>query len=149
MTLRNICLAAALALPSAAAAGNLETTQALYAAFGSGDIPAILDRLAPDVRWDHGYEGTEIPSLVPRTGPREVGAFFEGLAELEFTRFDVLNMLEGGDQVAVVVDLAATVKDTGRSVDDIELHLWTFGADGQVTEFRHFVDGEEFLAAFR
>ena len=32
---------------------NLQTVQDIYAAFGRGDIPAILDELADDVRWDH------------------------------------------------------------------------------------------------
>jgi ketosteroid isomerase-like protein len=32
--------------------GNLETVQKVYEAFGRGDVPAILDELADDVRWD-------------------------------------------------------------------------------------------------
>ncbi len=31
---------------------NLGTTQAIYEAFGRGDIPFILDQLADDVAWE-------------------------------------------------------------------------------------------------
>ncbi|MEZ5667809.1 MAG: nuclear transport factor 2 family protein [Alphaproteobacteria bacterium] len=140
-------LAAHVAGP-AAAADNIATVTAIYAAFGAGDVPAILAELADDVEWDYGHEGTAVPILVPRHGPAEVAAFFESLAGVEFRKFAILNMLEGGDQVAVVVDFDLVVRATGRAVADQEMHLWTFGADGKVTHFRHFVDTEAFAAAF-
>ena len=59
---------------------------------------------------------------------------------MEITGFEVSNLLEGGDQVAAVVELSGTVKATGISVTNDEMHLWTFGADGLVTEFRHHID---------
>ena len=31
---------------------NLATVRGIYAAFGRGDIPAILDALAEDVEWE-------------------------------------------------------------------------------------------------
>ena len=36
--------------PSATA--NVAAVEAIYAAFGRGDVPSILERLADDVRWD-------------------------------------------------------------------------------------------------
>lgn len=140
-------LAAAIA-GSPASASNLDTVGSLYTAFGAGDVPAILSMLADDVAWDHGYEGTSIATLAPRTGPQEVGGFFESLAALEFRKFEILNMLEGGNQVAVVVDVELAGRDTGKTFDDVELHLWTFGEDGKVTAFRHFLDMEEYAALF-
>ena len=32
---------------------NAATVADAYAAFGRGDVPAVLDRLAPDVAWEH------------------------------------------------------------------------------------------------
>lgn len=31
---------------------HLDSVTAIYEAFGSGDVAAILDRLSPDVRWE-------------------------------------------------------------------------------------------------
>ena len=45
---------------------NIETVKSIYEAFGRGDVPAILDKLADDVDWDYdqtttcrGFSGTE------------------------------------------------------------------------------------------
>lgn len=122
--------------------GNVETVQAIYEAFGTGDVPAILDHLAEDVTWDQHYPDRGVPWLKPRRGKDEVVGFFEAVGGgLEFTRFEPLNLLEGGDQVAAVIGLEATVKETGaKLVEEAEVHLWTFGPDGKVTDFRHVVD---------
>ena len=147
---RSLAASAALAVVvagPAVAGDNAATVQALYAAFGAGDVPAILAQLAPDVEWDYGYEGTSIPFFTPRHGTAEVALFFESLAGLEFRKFEVLNMLEGGNQIAVLVDFDLVVRATGSAIVDQEMHLWTFGDDGKVARFRHFADTEEFAAA--
>ena len=36
---------------------NLATVQAIYAAFGRGDVPAILSHLTDGVAWEHGEGG--------------------------------------------------------------------------------------------
>lgn len=125
-------------------ADNLETVQNLYGAFGAGDVPAILAMLSDEVAWDHGYEDTSITTMVPRTGPDEVVGFFNALGALEFKKFEIVNILEGGSQVIAVIDLELVGKETGRKFVDQELHLWTFGEDGKVTAFRHFLDMEEY-----
>ena len=150
MKVRRLALAGAVAVSTGggAVAGNLETVQGLYAAFGAGDVPAILAELSPEVSWDEAYAGTGVPLFVPRRGPDEVQGFFEALSALEFRRFEVTNLLEGGNQVVAVVSLDIVVKATGKGVADEELHLWTFGEDGKVTAFRHFADTERMAAAF-
>jgi len=51
---------------------NLETVKRIYAAFGRGDIPAILDTLADNVAWeawaDNSAGKVGVPWLVPRHG---------------------------------------------------------------------------------
>ena len=128
------------------------TVQDLYAAFGRGDIPAILERLADDVRWEHWPDGSGaqrhgVPWLAERTGPREVGEFFTSLAALEFHRFEAVAFLEGARTVAAVVAIDVTVKATGERIRDEEIHLWTFGPDGRVVAFRHYVDPAKHVEA--
>jgi len=36
--------------------------------------------------------------------------------------------------------IRATRCGTGRTVEDDEWHIWTFGPDGPVVEFRHLLD---------
>ena len=114
--------------------------QDIYAAFGRGDIPAILERLAENVEWDQGDHGHGVPVLAPRRGRQEVAQFFASLSVLEFTRFEIKNVLEGGDQVIGVAHVGHRHKETGKSFEDLELHMWTFDAAGRIAAFRHFVD---------
>ena len=124
---------------------NIDTVAAVYEAFGKGDIPAILERLADDVQWDmweptsKALDGT-IPYLVPRKGPGEVAEFFGTLADVEFHAFEPLTIAGSGDTVIATIKLGATVKATGKRVDDFEVHVWTFDADGKVTSLRHVID---------
>jgi hypothetical protein len=52
--------------------------------------------------------------------------------------------LEGSGMVAVPIHLELRVKATGKTIRDLEAHLWTFGDDGLVRRMRHFVDTEQF-----
>jgi hypothetical protein len=121
-------------------ADNVATVQAIYAAFGRGDVPGILGHLAEDVVWEHDWGGAPLPLYQPRRGRNQVPGFFAELAAIEITRFEPLNLLTGGNQVVAVIRLEATARATGRKVTDLEAHLWTFGADGKVTAFRHLAD---------
>ena len=127
---------------------NVKTTQLIYEAFGRGDIPVILDQLADDVAWDRDAPGYGVPIYEPGAGKAHVGRFFEALAGLEFERFEPTNFLVGGDQVAVTINVKVTVKSTGKSVEALEIHLWTFGDDGKVTRFFHCIDRHAFVLAY-
>jgi ketosteroid isomerase-like protein len=131
---------------------NTETVQDIYGAFGRGDIPAILDRLADDVRWEHWPDGSGaqrhgVPWLLERTGRDEVAGFFDGLGALEFNAFAPGVFLEHERTVAAVIAVDVTVKATGERFRDDEIHLWTFDEDGRVTDFRHFVDTAKHVEA--
>lgn len=124
---------------------NAETVRGIYAAFGRGEIPAILERLAENVEWEHDAADHGIKLLAPRRGRAEVVKFFEALQAHEFTRFEVENVFDGGAQVAAVVRVGHRHKGTGKTFADLEVHLWGFDARGQVASFRHFVDTHQLL----
>ena len=127
---------------------NVESVQAIYEAFGRGDVPAILDQLADDVAWDQDAPGYGVPIYEPGTGKDHAARFFEALQDVEFARFEPTNFLTGGEQVAVTIDLEATVKATGKSFRALEIHLWTFGADGKVSRFFHCIDRHAVVLAY-
>jgi ketosteroid isomerase-like protein len=132
---------------------HTETVQAIYEAFGRGDVPAILERLDDDVRWEPWRDNTAqrdgVSWLAERRGRDGAGAFFAIIGGWEFHDFRVLGLLEGDGQVAAEIDIHVTVAETGREIRDEELHLWTFGENGKVVRFRHYVDTAKHLAASR
>jgi ketosteroid isomerase-like protein len=127
---------------------RIKVLQSIYEAFGAGDVPFILDRLTDDVAWDQDAPSYGVPIYEPRVGREGARAFFEVLGGLDITRFVPTNFLTGGMQVAVTIDLAATVKATGHKVEVLEIHLWTFGDDGKISRFFHCVDRHAFVVAY-
>ena len=41
------------------------------------------------------------------------------------------------------------MKPTGKGVEALEIHLWTFGEDGKVTRFFHCIDRHAFVLAYQ
>jgi ketosteroid isomerase-like protein len=120
---------------------NRQTVQSIYEAFGRGDIPAILKHLADDVAWEYDKTGSEVPWLTPRRGRQQVAGFFEALGAVDFQKFQPKTLLEDGNLVVSLNDIACTVKATGKSVvEEDEIHIWHFNADGKVAKFCHKTD---------
>jgi ketosteroid isomerase-like protein len=114
-----------------------------YAAFGRGDIPAILDMLAPDVNW-------HVPEAVPHGGsfhgPDAVGGFFEGIGERwEDFRIETGDLLEGGHEVACIGRGEGTLRGAGPASYGFA-HVFTV-ADGKITRFREYVDPDPTILA--
>jgi ketosteroid isomerase-like protein len=131
---------------------NLGTIQAIYEAFGRGDVPFILSKLSDDVQWEHWDDNAavssgKIPYLKSRTGKAGAAEFFGALASIDIKEFGVVNLLEGGNQVCGLCHIDSTVKATGKRIRDSEIHLWTLDKAGRVTSFRHYIDTAKHLAA--
>ena len=122
-------------------ADNMGTVAAIYEAFGRGDVPAVIDKLDDDVSWEEGIRDTGLPYLQPGRGKGHVVAFFERLATtLELTQFDLGPLCDGGDTVVVPIAEAGRIIGAGTIATNTVAHIWTFGADGKVTSFRHVGD---------
>ena len=129
---------------------HLSTVAAIYESFGRGDIPAILERLADDVRWeewtDNEAQKAGVPWLQPRRGKDAVREFFKIVGEFTITEFRVLSLMAGGNQVVAEVVIEAAVPGGGHYRDE-ELHLWTFDDEGRVIRMRHYTDTAKHMAA--
>lgn len=121
---------------------NIETIQNIYAAFGRGDVPAILARLAEDVDWEPGYDHNgDIPWLASGRGHAHVGGFFQALRALEFKRFEVLGVMGSGPWVVALTSVELVHKASGRVlVEACEPHVWKFDDAGSVVSMRHAAD---------
>ena len=132
--------------------GNAATVTELYGAFGRGDIPAVLARLADDVAWedwrDNWAQRAGIPTMTRRTGPAEVADFFAVIGSWTLQEFTVLDVIGDGRQVVAEVRAEFTLPNGGRWADE-ELHLWTFDESGRVVRLRHYLDTAKHIAAGR
>jgi ketosteroid isomerase-like protein len=131
---------------------NLATVQAIYQAFGSGDVNTILGYMADDVQWEAWADNTAqkagVPWLQARHGKQGVLEFFRVLGQLTVLKdFQVLSLMDGGRQVAVEFVIEYDVPSTGGHVRDEEIHLWTFNDAGQVVRLRHYTDTAKHMAA--
>jgi ketosteroid isomerase-like protein len=131
--------------------GNVATVQGIYEAFGTGDVATIVDCMADDVVWEHWEDNRAqaagVPSLQARDGKAGVSEFFAVAATMGITDFQVLNLLEGNNQIAATVVIESDVPGGGHYRDE-EIHLWSFDANGKVKALRHYVDTAKHIAAW-
>jgi uncharacterized protein len=124
----------------------VQVVQSLYAAFGRGDIPAILAQLDPNVEWRINVEPTapgvgKVPTFVQRRGTQGAAEFFKVIdSSLEFHSFAPVSFLAGEREVAVRIALDCTVRPTGIRVKAESMHHWTLDEAGKVIRFIDFVD---------
>jgi len=127
---------------------NTQIIQNIYAAFGQGNIPAILNALASDVEWIH----TAAP-LVPFSGTyrgtQGVGEFFKKLVEHQDTLvFEPREFVAQGETVAVFGSIKGRSKATGKSYETDWAMKWSL-QNGKVKKFHHFFDSAIVEEAFR
>ena len=118
---------------------NIDTVKDIYAAFGRGDIPAMLDKLDENVEWDTDYTDAAAPWLEPRLGKANVAGFFEALAPLQFTKFDPHTIAGDGKRVVAVIDIELDHKGNHYLIPN-EGHYFVFNEQGKIVKFQHLVD---------
>ena len=121
---------------------NLSTVQNIYAAFGRGDIPAILEHISENCQWEYGPGENDVPWLQPRKGRAGAAEFFQAVgAELDFKSFTVTTIVGTDTCVIALATLECIVKRTGKTLREVdEPHIWHFDDKGRVAKFRHAAD---------
>ena len=116
---------------------NVALVQEIYAAFGRGDAPAILERCAQDVDWGvEAKASLEIPWHGTGKGKQFAAQFFQALGkEAVFTRFEPTGFLGSENGVACQVTWEAKLNRNGRTVAQTVLHYFVI-SNGKVTKWR-------------
>jgi ketosteroid isomerase-like protein len=129
---------------------NLETVKAMYASFDAGDIGGVLSHLATDVVWVLKGDSDALPIAGEFNGHAGVGGFFSSLAE-HFGDMKLIREIwvDGGERVVASGSFKATVRANGASIDCPWVHIWTFNAAGQASQFLDFVDTLAFARALQ
>ena len=128
---------------------DIQTIQAIYSAFGKGDVPAILASLAPDAEFSFAGGSPNVPWHGPWRGPEGIQRFFTAMGEgVEFKTFEPLDFAAGTDTVAVRLHLVYEVRRSKRVVDEHQVHWWVL-RNGKVIALTHFEDTAQVVAAAR
>ena len=127
---------------------DLETVTGVYAAFGRGDLDAILAALTDDIDWAADTTSSGAPWYGIRTGKAGVAAFFEDIGKtIDIDDFTPLSFAanEDGD-VFAVVRWGWRARETGKTAT-MHLHHWWRVTNGKISYFRGAEDTPTALAA--
>ena len=118
---------------------NVQVVRDVYAAFGRGDLPAVIAACAADIDW-RAYAPSVTPYSGRFTGHAGVQRFFESfLGAVRLSKFEPRTFLATGDTVVVLGGEAGTILSTGRETS----YDWAqvFVVRGvKIAEFREFTD---------
>jgi len=116
---------------------NIKLVQSVYAAFGRGDIPAVVESMSPDVTIGIVGRRQDAPFLgIYDDGRAGAAEFFKQLAAAqEFHTFEPLRFLAAEDKVFIWGRYRWTMRQSGVSKESEWLHEITVRA-GQLTTWR-------------
>jgi ketosteroid isomerase-like protein len=101
--------------------GPTATVQRMFAAFGAGDLDALVATIHPESRWTY-YGANPRLSRAEFNGRAAVRGFFERILErLEMAEFNTDEFIGEGDTVVVFGSEAGTVRATGQAFRNV----WT------------------------
>ena len=130
-------------------AENTKVVQDAYAAFGRGDIPALLGYMADDIHW-RPVIGTakHVPFSGERRGKAAVGEFFKQVSESEdFQQFEPREFVAQGEKVVTLGHYRAVAKATGKTFESDFVMVFTLRG-GKVAAFQEFTDSAGINEAF-
>lgn len=115
----------------------LDLAKEAYAAFTSGNIPALLDMLADDVEWSY-FAKPEFGTPYGGTfrGKQEVGGFFMKLAETaKILEFEPKEFFEGPSHCTSVGRTKGNALPDGPVHDTDWIHLFTMNENGKIARW--------------
>jgi ketosteroid isomerase-like protein len=121
-------------------ASNVAAVKAIYEAFGTGNIPAAIDGMSPEIVWN---EADDFPyaDRNPYVGPQAIleGVFGRIAAEWDGFGAKVEELLDAGDTVIALGRYSGTYKATGKSQDTQFVHVWRL-RDGKAVRFQQYAN---------
>ena len=119
-------------------ADNVETLKKGYQDFGNGDIDAVLENWADDIKWEGG--NADLPAGGDYEGKEAVVGGFGELAEAwDGLKVTPDEFIGEGDTVVVLGHTEGTGKATGQSVDSPFVHIYRFEG-GKVSRIQILTD---------
>ena len=128
-------------------AENKQLIEGLYAAFGRGDVPAIIGALDAEIEWWEA-ENFIYADKNPYRGPQSVlmGVFGRIMADWDGFTVTPEEVLDAGDTVVGRGYYAGKNRKTGRAVKAQFAHVFKI-RDGKVVKFQQYTDTAQFREA--
>ena len=121
-----------------------DVIRGMYAAFGRGDVPALLAMIDEDIDW---HAPQNLPHGGDFRGREAVGRFFEGIGEhWEALEVELDGIVSGGDRVVALVRAHGRLRATGEGAEYSAAHAWTLRGDTPV-RFDEYVNAPASLPA--
>lgn len=119
---------------------NVILIQGIYEGFASGDIPAVLKRLSPDVVWNEA-ENFPYADKNPYVGHDAIvkGVFARLGGEWNGFAVVVEDILDAGDTIVALGRYHGAHKQTGKEIRAQFAHVWNV-ADGKAVRFQQYTD---------
>ena len=119
-----------------------------YACFQSGDIPGLMESYSDNIEFII-KGGANVPFAGTYHGKEALMGFFQKLGEtVEFTKFDLVELVVDGNTAAGFVDTSSTVRASGKSMASLIVHRMHV-EDGKIVRFEDFPDTQEMHEAFQ
>lgn len=124
-----------------AADSTVAVAQALYDAFGRGDIDAVLALFDPAIEWREAEGNPYQPDGAPWVGPHAIVTQLFARLGQDWDRFTVTPRVIRAMADGVVTEgrYTGVFKATGRSIDVQICHVLRM-RDGRVTHFQQYID---------
>lgn len=132
-------------MPGESGITNTERVQELYDSFAQGDIEAIRDLMHPEVVL---HEPKGIVGGGSHHGFDAIAENVFDKAKVEWEDVTVVpdRFVEDGDTVVALLDWSGTYRETGKSVEYPNAHVFDF-VDGKIARWTSYADTAEFNAA--
>ena len=120
---------------------NVQLAKDIYAAFGRGDIPAVLAAFDPGIEWREAEGHPYQPDGAAWVGPQAIleQLFMRLGSEWEGFTVNVRSLHDAGEHVAMEGRYTGLYKASGKSLDAQVCHILRF-RDGKLVSFQQYVD---------
>lgn len=128
---------------------NIQIIESMYSAFSTGDVPAVLGAMDPQIEWNEA-ESNMLEDGNPYIGPAAVleGVFARLMALHEhFALKDITTYGMDGNRVLATLRYDAKVRANGKTYNAQAAHFWTLNEEGKVISFQQFVDTKKLADA--
>lgn len=125
-----------------------EVVKKSYACFQSGDIPGLMETYSDNIEFIIKGNAT-VPYAGTYHGKEALMGFFQKLDEtIEFSKFDLIELVVGDNNAAGFVDMSATVRANGKSMTSLIVHR-IHVENGKIVRFEDFPDTQIAHEAFQ
>lgn len=126
---------------------HVQSAQDIYAAFGRGDIPAVLGMFHPAIEWREAEGNPYRPDGSAWVGPQAVleQLFMRLGGDWDGFTVNVGTLHDAGEHVVMEGRYTGTHKASGKALDAQVCHVLRF-RDGKLASFQQYVDTSQLQA---